>query len=526
MKKTLFAHLLTFSLSALCVLGAGAAQAQEKTLRLVPHADLKVLDPSFTTAYITRNFGYMVYDTLFAMDAKGQVQPQMVEKYTTSDDKKTWTFTLRPGQKFSDGQAVTSADVVASLERWGARDNIGRALAAAGGKWAAVNDNTFKLTLEQPFGLVLDGLAKVSSYPAFIMPERMAKMPTDRPLGEVTGSGPYLFKRDEWVPGSKIVFVRNPNYVGPKAAPSGLAGDKTSHADRVEWIILPDSNSAVAALKNKEVDMIEQAPPDYIDTLRKDKSVKMGVMEQNQLYIIPNSAFPPFNNPKARLAIAHVIDQAKFLSAMGYPKDLRVEHCPTAFICGSPNDTKAGSEPFAKPNLAQAKKLLAESGYKGEPVTILLPTDHATINAATLVAVQLLQEIGLSLDIQAMDWASMTARRAKKASGPQGGWNLFMSTASEFNVNSPLNNTYLGAACGNSLPGWPCDEELDKRRNAWIAAQEPADRKAALDKFQERAYEVFPYVPAGQFSRVFVVTDTLKNADGIWSVPNMWVLDK
>ncbi len=157
-------------------------------MRLVPYADLKVLDPFFTTAYITRNFGFMVYDTLFAPDAKGNPQPQMVASYKTSPDGKSWTFTLRDGLKFSDGNPVRSADVVASLQRWEKRDNIGRAMVAAGGKWAAVDDKTFTLTLDQPFGPVLDGLAKVASYPAFIIPERLAKMPDTAPLNEVVGS--------------------------------------------------------------------------------------------------------------------------------------------------------------------------------------------------------------------------------------------------------------------------------------------------------------------------------------------------
>jgi peptide/nickel transport system substrate-binding protein len=205
----------------------------------VPHADLKILDPTFTTAYITRNFGYMVYDTLFAQDATGKPQPQMVEKYTSSKDGKQWSFTLRPGLKFSDGNAVTAADAVASLQRWGARDSLGRSMGEAGAEWKVVDARTFTLTLQQPFGLVLEALAKPSGFPPVILPERLAKQPATAPLNEVVGSGPYLFKRDEWVPGNKAVFVRNPNYTGRREAPSGLAGNKTSHFDRIEWLYLP-----------------------------------------------------------------------------------------------------------------------------------------------------------------------------------------------------------------------------------------------------------------------------------------------
>ncbi len=402
------------ALAAACLAAAPAVHAEGKTLRMVPYADVKVLDPFFTTAYITRDFGFMVYDTLFAPDAKGVPQPQMVSRYTTSADGKLWTFTLRDGLKFSDGAPVKAADCVASLQRWARHDNIGRAMTAAGGQWAAVDDKTFTLTLAQPFGLVLDGLAKLASYPAFILPERLAKAPENAPIAEVVGSGPYLFKRDEWVPGNKVVFVRNPDYVGRGEPPSGLAGNKASHVDRVEWTILPDANSAIAALKNGEVDMIEEIPPDYADTLNSDPDLRVGTSGNTQAYLIMNTLFPPFNDPKARQAVLHAIDQDKFTLAMGYPDSMRTKYCATFFICGSPNDTGAGAAPYAKPDLAQARQLLAASGYKGGKVAVLLPTDVSYLNAATLVAVQMLQDMGMDVDVQSMDWATETARRANK----------------------------------------------------------------------------------------------------------------
>jgi len=506
---------------------APASEAQQpKTLRMVPYADLKILDPMFTTSYVTRNFAYLVYDTLFAMDSKGQPQPQMVDKWDVSDDKKTWTFKLRPGLKFSDGSPVKSNDVVASLKRWQTKDNIGQAMTRAGGKWDVVDDETFKLTLEQPFGLVLDGLAKVSSYPAFIMPERLANQPGGKPLNEVIGSGPFVFKRDEWVPGNKVVFERNPLY-SPRSEPAdGLAGSKAPNVDRIEWVILPDSNSSVAALKGKEIDMIEQVPPDFISVLQEDKSVNTGTLNRQQVYLVLNQALPPFNNEKARQAVAHMIDQNKVTAAMGYPDSIRVKYCDTFFICGSPNATSAGSESFKQPNPELAKKLLAESGYKGEKIVMLLPTDVAYLNAATLVAGQAMKDLGLNLDLQPMDWSTATARRARKNPVDDGGWNAFVSSAAEFNVDSPINNTYLGAACGNSLPGWPCDAKLDELRAQWIAATDPAERKRLLDAFQVEAYRTFPNIPLGQYSTVFATQGGVKNADKLWGLPNVWVLDK
>jgi peptide/nickel transport system substrate-binding protein len=533
MKRRLFAAPAALASLAALLLGTTLgtfsphAAAQTKTLKVVAHADVKILDPTFTTAYISRNFGYMVYDTLFALDSKSVPKPQMVEKYTTSKDGLTWTFTLRPGLKFSDGNPVTSADAIASLQRWGARDSLGRAMGTAGAEWKAVDARNFTLTLKEPFGMVLEGLAKPSGFPPVILPERLAKMPTNAPLPEVLGSGPFIFKRDEWVPGNKAVFVRNPHYVARSEPPNGLSGSKKPAFDRVEWLYLPDANSATAALKNGEVDYIEQVPPDYITPLRTDPNIKLGAAGAWQGFMVMNHLHPPFNNPKVRQALLMAVSQDRFTAGMGYPLDMRVTYCPTFFICGSANETAAGAEPYRKADVAKAKQMLAEAGYKGEKIVLLVPSDVTYLNAEALVAAQTMRSIGMNVDAQTMDWASIGARRAKRDAPEAGGWNMYVTVAGEFDVNSPITNAYLSAACGTSLPGWPCDKQLDELRTAWIRETVPAKRKELLDAFQRRAYETVPYINLGQYSPAFAARKNLKNFEHMWSgLPTVWMLDK
>lgn len=504
------------------------ALAQTKTLRMVAHADVKILDPTFTTAYITRNFGYMVYDMPFGLDAKSVPRPQMVEKYSTSKDGKLWTFTLRPGLKFSDGSAVTAADAVASMQRWTTRDSIGRAMtAAAAPEWKALDARTFTLTLKEPFGMVLEGMSKPSAFPPVIMPERLAKMPTTAPLTEVLGSGPFMFKRDEWVPGNKVVFVRNPHYVARTDPPSALSGSKKPAFDRIEWLYLPDSNSAIAALKKGEVDYVEQVPPDYITPLRSDPNVKLGAAGSYQGFIVMNQLHPPFNNPKVRQAVLKAVSQDRFTAAMGYPLDMRVTYCPTFFICGGPHETAAGAEPYRVADVAKAKQMLADAGYKGEKVVLLVPSDVPYLNAEALMAAQTLRSIGINVDAQTMDWASISGRRSKRDAPEAGGWNMYVTVAGEFDVNSPISNAYLSAACGNGLPGWVCDKQLDELRAAWIKETVPAKRKVLLDAFQSRAYEAVPYINAGQYSPAFAARKELKGVDKLWGgLPLLWLLDK
>ena len=517
------------ALSLGVLLGAASppAAAQGKTLRVVAHADVKILDPSFTTAYITRNFGYMVYDMLFGLDEKGEPQPQMVEQYTRSDDGKAWRFTLREGLKFSDGKPVTAADAVASIERWSSRDNVGRAMNAAGAQWKVEDERSFSLALAQPFGMVLHGLAKPSGYPPVIMPERLAKTPTTAPLTEVVGSGPFLFKRDEWAPGNKVVFVRNPDYVPRTEAPSVLAGSKKPAFDRVEWLYLPDANSAIAALRNGEVDYIEQVPPDFIAPLRADPNLMIGASGAYQGFMVMNHLHPPFDNVKARQAMLHAVEQERFVAGMGYAPEMRLAWCHTYFICGGANETDAGAEQFRKPDIAKAKKLLAESGYKGEKVVLLVPTDITYLNAEALVAAQAMRSIGIQVDMHSMDWASVAARRAKKEAPSAGGWNMYLTVAGEFDVDSPITNAYLSAACGNSLPGWPCDKELDELRTAWLRELDPGKRRSLLDAFQKRAFEAVPYISVGQYSAAFAARKDLRNLDRMKrGLPTVWMLDR
>jgi len=224
------------------LLAAGAASAQS-TLRVVMLSDLKILDPIWTTAYIVRDHGYMIYDTLLAMDAELNVKPQMADSWTVSDDKLTYTFVLRDGLKFHDGQAVTADDCVASLKRWGARDAMGQKLMQFTKELAVVDARTFTLTLKEPYGMVLESLGKPSSSVPFIMPKRIAETPPDKQVSEFVGSGPFVFKKELWRPGEKVVYEKFADYKPRPEPASGLAGGKIPYLDRVEWVVLPDKQT-------------------------------------------------------------------------------------------------------------------------------------------------------------------------------------------------------------------------------------------------------------------------------------------
>ena len=208
-------------LAAACV-GSLAAVATpalaQTTLRVVMHSDLKILDPIWTTAYIVRNHGYMIYDVLLAQDEKGEIKPQMVEKYEAAADGKGYTFTLRDGLLWHDGQPVTSEDCIASIKRWAAKDSLGQKMMTFVDSISAVDAKTFTIKLKEPTGLVLLGLSKPSSNVPFMMPKRVAETDPNKQIEDFTGSGPFVFQKDEWKPGDKTVYVKFDKYK-PRSEP-------------------------------------------------------------------------------------------------------------------------------------------------------------------------------------------------------------------------------------------------------------------------------------------------------------------
>jgi len=321
-------------------LAPGAALAQT-TLRVVMHSDLKIIDPIWTTAYIVRNHGYMVYDTLFAMDAKGEIHPQMVDKHEVSTDKLTYTMTLRDGLLWHDGQPVTAEDCVASIKRWAAKDSLGQKMLSFVKELQVVNPKTFRIVLREQTGLVLQALGKPSSNVPFMMPKRVADTDPNTQISDVTGSGPFVFKKDEWKPGDKAVYVKNAQYKPRHEPPSGLAGGKVVKVDRVEWQAIPDHQTAINALLNNEIDYMEAPPHDLYPVLKKDPAVRLVTLNPlgNQYVFRFNTLHKPFDNAKVRQAVWYAFNQEDFLKAViGDPQYYKV--CKAMFVCGTPLDRR------------------------------------------------------------------------------------------------------------------------------------------------------------------------------------------
>ena len=514
---------------ATAILGAALAlpAAAETTLKVVLVNDLGSLDPVQSTAAFVRNHGFMVYDQLFALDSKGEPQPQMVERFERSPDGMNWRFTLREGLAFHDGTPVRAADAVASIRRWAQRDVVGKALAAATGALEVVDDRSFSLTLARPFALVTEALARPTASALFVMPERLAATPAATAITDATGSGPFIFQANEWRAGDRAVYRRNPAY-RPRPEPAdGLAGGKVVKIDRLEWLSMPDPATAAAALQAGEVDFVEAPSPDLIPTLERNRNIRLFALNPtgSVVWLRINHTQPPFNDPRARRALLYLVNQQENLQAAGIRPSEQVPYCPAYFLCGTPLESAAGAEGLRTAEPERARALLREAGYDGRKVVFLNATDSPTNNAVTLTMAAAFQQAGLNMDVPSMDWATLTQRRNKREAPEQGGWNLFVTVANVLDAQNPLTNLYLASPCEGGLAGWPCDEELERLRRAWWEEPDPAKRREVLEQVHARAYAVLPYINAGQFR---TLSARRVNVEGLrpTTIPVFWGVEK
>jgi peptide/nickel transport system substrate-binding protein len=526
-----FAHALRSAAAAVLFASlapaTGMAETPKQTLRFIPQADLRSIDPIWTTAYVTRNFGYLVFDTLFALDKDFRPQPQMVDRWTVSDDKLSYRFTLRDGLKWHDGQPVRGADCVASIERWGNRDKLGQKLMEAVSQMEAVDDKTFTITLKFPFPLLIEGLGKLSSNVPFMMPERLAKTDAFQQIPDAIGSGPFKFVKEEWEPGHKAVFVKNADYVPREEAPSFASGGKVAKVDRVEWLYIPDTATAAAALNSGEADWYEQPPADLVPVFAANNGIVVTTVDPlgNHGILRFNHVQPPFNNLKMRQAMLNLVDQKDYMgAAAGDPKYWKT--CAALFGCGTPFETNAGAEALLNgPNPARAKQLVEEAGYKGEKIVLMSATDQPIVHGQALVTLDALRKVGLNVEFQANDWGTLITRRTSKEPVDKGGWSIFHTWGAAPDL-SPALNAALRTNGDNAWFGWPSDEELEALIDAWFKAPDLAAQKKLAAEIQVEAYtNDVPYIPTGQF---VIPTAYRKNLEGVIIAPVvfLWNVDK
>jgi len=502
--------------------------AAARTLRFVPQANLANFDPIWGTQYVVRNAAALVWDTLYGVDAALQPQRQMVESEEVSDDGLVWTFRLRAGLKFHDGEPVRAKDVVASLTRWAARDPMGLMLKAIQNELTAVDDRTFKWSLKQPYPKMMLALGKNNSPCAFIMPERVAQTDPFKQIGEYVGSGPMKFAKAEWVPGAKAVFEKFTDYVPRQEKASWLAGGKQILVDRVEWVVMPDPATAAAALQNGEVDWWENPITDLVPVLKSNRNISVDIADPlgNIGSFRMNHLYPPFNNVKARRAVLMALNQEDYMRALVGDDNSLWKSLPGFFTPDTPLYTEEGGDILkGKRDLAAAKKLLAESGYSGEPVTCLVAQDQPITKAMGDVTADLLKQLGMNVDFVATDWGTVGTRRALKTPPGQGGWQMFHTWHAGADCLNPAAYPAIRANGDKAWFGWPTSAPVEAEVTAWFGAKSLEEEKASIGRLNKAAFEDVIYAPTGFF---LGYTAWRKNISGVAKgpLPFFWGVSK
>lgn len=488
-----------------------AQPASARVLKFVPAADVTILDPLVTTAYPTRNHGHMVWDTLYAPDANLRPQPQLAEGHLVEESGLRWTFTLREGQRFHDGEPVRASDAVASIQRWMRRDTHGQTLAQRVAEITALDDRRFAIRLSRTFGPMLDALGKGSSHPCFIMPARLAANPPERAITEIIGSGPYRFKADERVSGVQVVYERNSAYVPRQEAPSLLAGAKQANFDRCEWRVLPDASTAAAALQSGEIDWIETITNDLRPVLARARGVVVDRLETTgtMAMLRPNHLHPPFNDPEMRRALMKALVQEEFVTAVMGPD---ASLWRTGVGCFPPETalaSDAGLSAVTSPREMEAARRVL-SAYR-ERVMVLHPTEIPNNNALTLVAIDQMRKAGLNAEGWTGDWGTLLQRRANRNPPGQGGWNAVVVLFAGMDLRDPGAHPLLRGNGDQAWFGWPNSPRLESLRDAWFEAPDLAAQQAIGRDIQTAFFDDLPFFPLGQYFVSSAWRNTLTN---------------
>jgi len=475
------------------------ARGSDKLLRFVPAAAYSSPDPIWTTAIVVGIHALMVWDTPYGTDIGLAPKPQMCAGDEVSADGLNWMFTLRDGLLFHDGEKVRAHDVVPSINRWGQRNTYGQRLLAIADEIAVVDDRRFRIRLKEPFPQMRYALAQG----CYVMPQRMAQVPASQPIKEYVGSGPFRFVAEDWVSGVRSVYLRNDRYVPRQEAPSNTSGAKVVHFERVEWVIQPDPGTGASALLAGEVDWVDQPLFDHLPMLARNTGVKLDEADPFGLIggLFLNHTQPPFNNKKLRQALLLAVDQRDFIAAV-LGEQQRYGKIPVGyFTVGSPLASDAGMAALTGPrDIARARRLVAESGYAGEPVLLMSPSDQPQMHAMAALCDSMFKKLGINVTLTSTDWGTLLTRRSVAKPASEGGWNAFNTRITGLGGADPT-SVQLRANGARAWFGWPDIPDLERLREEWFRAPTLAEQQRICREMQLAAFEGVPYIPLGQWSQ-------------------------
>ena len=456
------------------------------TLNFGADATLKTLDPVWTTAAVTNLYAIELWEPLFAWDASFEARPMVAERWEASDDLRSWTITIREGITYHDGTTRTADDVIPSMERWGARAPLGTSYFRLVDRVEKVDERTVRITFNKPFGLAI---AYLSNAP-YIMPKGVASKPADERIETFIGSGP--FRLLDWREGDRLVFERYEGYQ-PRGEPtSGRAGARLVYVDRVVSKEVPDAATRVSALEVGELDAAHLVPPDFLTQLSNNPRVRVYAHKPGSIAMtVFNNVFFPSDQQKFREAVALVQDPREYMALAYGPEELW-DVCSAVFFCGGKWETHVAEDRYLAVNVERARQLIQEvkqeTGWDGK-VIVMTNTDYSSLyQLGQITERDLREKLGLTVDFQVMDWATLVTRRAEKQ-----GWNIFHTGWSFAGAHDPFVAGWLGP----QWFAWYDNAEMQRLQEDLATAPDDAARMRIVEQIQEKVYQEWPIVPHG-----------------------------
>lgn len=454
-------------------------------LRVALTGDLPNLDIVQTSDSIVVLVGSHIYETLFTWDAEYRPVPLLAEALEVSDDGLVNTITLRPAS-FHNGETLSATDVIASIERWGAVSSLGRSLMGVLEELVEVDPLTVELHLSEPFGTLAMTLSRqlqgCAIYPASVLANS-----TESDLDEFIGTGPYQFV--EWNPDQHILLERFDDYSQPAGNADGYAGNKAQFVDEIEFVPVPAEASRVAGLLAGDYHYVETLSPDHLPTMESAENVTVETLPADAwINIVLNMRSPVLENHQVRRAVQICLDHQAIMQASvgeGF-YELTPELVPGAPFWY----TEAGIEYFNVNDPEQARELLEEAGYDGEPVRILVTQEIQQEYNATVTMAQQMEAVGFNIDLQVMDGASLSDLRNEEDT-----WEIYTAWAS-FRPDPSMRNLSCGAT------GWWCEEEKDQMLADMLTESDIEVRFELWEQVQQQFYEDVPRLKIGNTLRV------------------------
>lgn len=418
---------------------------------------------------------------------------------------------LREGLKFHDSTPVLARDCAATLRRWAARDTFGRDLAAVVEAWEAPDDRTLRVRLKRPFPMFVEAIGKPTASLPVIMPQRLAEADPMRAITEMVGSGPMCFQADEFVSGSRVVYSRFEGYVPRQEAPEFFSGGKVVHFSRVEWTVMPDAATGVAALRRGEVDWLDQVQADLLPLVARTRGIVTDSLDPAGFMgvIRFNSLNPPFDKPAIRRLVLEAVSQPDYMNPVTGSDPTAWRSCHSLFPYGTPPANAGMSD---TPHLEAARRRLRDAGYNGEKVVIMNPSDVPIIAPFGQVTFDLLLRLGFNVELLEMDWGSVVSRAVSRELPERGGWSLYHTWWGGAGIALPVTNTLVRGLGDHGWTGWYSSERMEQLNSAWLAAHDEPARTAIAAEMNALAMRDAPTVPLGMF---FVLTAYRSSLTGV-----------